>query len=295
MTEFLVEAVAANPVKKGKRWLVTLATPGKGSSGTYSPDLLENYGPVAFPTGTKAYWGHAAPQDRDARDQLGKYEDTFWNAESQRLQSYLKPYPRWEQVVEEMGADLELSICVGGTKDEEGNILTLEYDRTNSVDAVAFAGLSGSGLMEQVESLAESIAARGKETSGKASEEGKDNMDEKAIAAIEALTAAVSELVADKNAKAQEAQQVEADANAVETAVTAYDAAVKAIDEADLLPSQVESIRAAARSGADVAPLIESAKAVKAEAVASLQESGTRGRVLPGSEGFDVKIGRWGK
>lgn len=282
VTEILHEAVSANPVKRGKRWLVTLAVPGKGSSGTYSSELFETYGPTAFPTGTKAYWGHSEPQNRDARDQLGKYEDTFWNAEEQKLQSYLKPYPRWEQVVEEMGSDLELSIYTSGTKDEDGNVLTLEYSRTNSVDAVAFAGLEGSGLAEQVESLAESMGITVNKTSETVSE-GKDNkMDEKAIEAINALTAEVSKLVSANATKAEEAAQREVDAEAVETAVTRYDAAVKAIDEADLFPAQVESLRASARKGEDVTAMIESAKAIKAQALEAVQaqETSTPGRIL---------------
>lgn len=291
--EFLNEAVKAHPVKQGKKYLVTLAVPGVGSSGTYSPELFETYGPTAFPDGTKAYWGHAAPQDRDARDQLGKYEGTFWNAEEQKLQSYLKPYPRWEQIVEEMGSDLELSIYTGGTKDESGNVLTLEYNRTNSVDAVAFAGLSGSSLGEQVESLAESLAVE--KASETVSGEGKDNsMEMQEIKdAIESLTAAVTKLVSANQVEAEQAAQREVDAEAVETAVSAYDAAVKAIDEADLLPAQVESLRLAARKGEDVAPLIESAKAIKAQALEAVQvsETAATGRVF--GSATETKYGAW--
>jgi len=47
--------------------------------------------------------------------------------------------------------------------------------------------------------------------------------------------------------------------------VEAYSAAETAITGAELLPSQVNSLRAAAKRGEDVAPLIEDAKKIVGE------------------------------
>src|SRR5690606_31840447 len=94
-------------------------------------------------------------------------------------------------------------------------------------------------------------------------ENGKITMDEELKKALTGIQEALAVLVAEKKAAEQSAAQVEADEKAVVSAVEAYDAAIKLIDEADLLPPQVESLRAEAKAGRDVAPLIEAAKKVK--------------------------------
>lgn len=112
-------------------------------------------------------------------------------------------------------------------------------------------------------------------------------MDEKLDQLIEMLTA----LVAEKKQVEAEAAQVEADTEAVSSAVEAYDAAVKAIDEADLFESQVAALRAEAREGKDVAPLIEAAKQVKKDAEAAVTQRVTQAEgvaIIEGSKGFSL-------
>jgi hypothetical protein len=280
----LRESVSAEPVKKGKRWLVTLAVPGQGNSGYYSPEVLESYGPVAIAPKTKAYWGHADPQDRDARDALGKYpEGAFWNAEEQKLQAYLEPYPRWDPIIEEMGSDLELSMCIlDGEKDGDGNVLRMGYHRANTVDAVAFAGLSGSGLLEQVESLAESLTLR--ETSAREAQEKEGKkVDEK----LDKLIALFESFIGESKAKAKDEAQVVADEAAAKVAATAaveaYASNIALVEAAreTLLPSQVASLQESARTS-DVASFtasVDSAKKVAEEAKSAvLTESVSAGR-----------------
>ena len=96
---------------------------------------------------------------------------------------------------------------------------------------------------------------------------------EKVVEAVEALTAQVADLVADKKKSEAAEAQTEADATAVAEALASFKAAVKAVDEADLLEVQRESILAAAERGDDVAPLIEAAKAVKEAAIESVRVS----------------------
>lgn len=119
-------------------------------------------------------------------------------------------------------------------------------------------------------------------------------MDEKVLEKLDALSTIVQSLVAEKTSKAEESAQHEADAKAVEAAVAAYDAAVKLIDEADLLEPQVAALRAEALKGADVAPLIESAKAIKDAAVeaAKADSDESTGRTL--GEGAGFKSTAWG-
>lgn len=86
-------------------------------------------------------------------------------------------------------------------------------------------------------------------------------------AKLDSLADLMTKLVAEKDtAKAAEAQ-AKADEAAVKSAVDAYEEAIEAIDAADLFESQVKELRQAAKAGQDVAPLIESAKAVKEEAL----------------------------
>lgn len=295
--DILRESVSAEPVKKGKRWLVTLAVPGKGNSGYYSPELLETYGPEAIPAGTKSYWGHANPEDRDARDALGKYpEGAFWNSEEQKLQAYLEPYPRWNPIIEEMGSDLELSMCIlDGDVDASGNVTRMGAHRANTVDAVAFAGLSGSGLLEQVEVLAESLTLQ--ETSVKQAQEKEDrNMDEK----LDKLIALFESFIGESKAKAKDEAQVVADEAAAKVAATAaveaYASNIALVEAAreTLLPSQVASLQESARTS-DVATFaadVDSAKKVAEEAKSAvLTESVTASREF-GTEKAS-KFGAW--
>lgn len=301
MTVELHESVAANPVKQGNRWLVCLAKPGQGSSGKYSADVLREYGPTAFPPKSKSYFGHNAPQDRDPRDQLGTYaEGAFWNEEAQELQALLTPYPRWKPLLEEMASDLEMSIYSKGTKDENGNVLTLEYSRTNSVDAVGYAGLEGSSVREQMESLVESARAEFDVTPSvaPAQENGNEKlMEEKLDKLISLLETFVSESKAAAAEKVQATVNAEALSESAKEAVESYDAKVALIEAAreDLTASQVASLREAAKQGADVAPLVESAKKVTEEIRSTLTEAAAaHGRVITSAnDGFRPTA--WGK
>lgn len=260
------ESVKSAPTRKGSRWLVTLAVPGQGSSGFYSAEVLKQYGPLAFPTGTRAYWRHVAPEDRDPRDLIGKYEDTFWSEENQRLMAYLKAKPHWNDVIESLGDDLELSIYTNGEKDEEGNVTALYNTRTTSVDAVAWGGLEGSGLNEQIESLVETartaVEADEKPGADVAQENGSTMELEAKVDNLTAQVAALTDLI--KGGKDAEAQAA-ADAAAVEAAATeareGYAAAVEAIEAAreNLFDRQIKSLLESAKAGDDIAPKISEA------------------------------------
>lgn len=101
-----------------------------------------------------------------------------------------------------------------------------------------------------------------------------DKMEEK----LDKLISLFESFVADKSAKAEADAQAKVDADAISTAVTesisAYDAKVALIEaEKELLPSQRTFLREQAKAGADVAPLIESAKKLLVEANEVLTES----------------------
>lgn len=297
MTTILNE-VATAPVKKGKRWRVRVAVPGQGSSGYYTPEVLREYGPVAIPAGTKSFLGHAKPEDRSLRDLVGSYpEGAYWVEEENALYADLEPATsKWAEVLDELGPLAEASISVAGTKDAQGNVLTLAYSRSNSVDLVAHAGLEGSGLTEQIESLIESARFDAKPSVTPGAGDRKHNM-EKIEEQLTALTSAVESLVAEKSAKAEADAQAAVDAAAIQTAVSealaTYDAKIALIEaETELLPSQRAYLREQAKAGADVAPLIESAKKVVAEAKNELLNESAVGRGFA-TDNTDFRVGAW--
>jgi hypothetical protein len=291
MSKILRETTSAVPVKKANGWLVTVARPGRGSTGTYSAEMLAEYGPIAFPAKTKAYFGHNLPQDRDPRDRLGTYpEGAFWNSEVNELQARLVPHKRWDALLEEMaeaGDDLDVSMySLDFDLSESGEVTRIGPHRGNSIDAVGVGGIPGAGVKGRLyESLVESARAEFDEKPGEqVAQERKEitKMDkeiQEAFADLRESLKTIADFVTEQKTAAAEAARVSVVEKDNETVVAetleSRLAAIKAVDDAsgDLLPSQVTSLRESARNGEDVIPLIESAKAIRAEAATVLSES----------------------
>lgn len=112
--------------------------------------------------------------------------------------------------------------------------------------------------------------------------------------ALAKLTVAVEAMTESK----QEQVRAEADSAAVATEaakrVEAYDAAISVIEAADILPSQKQALRESAKRGEDIAPAVESAKAIAAEAREAFasQGEGETGR-LGESAATATKFGAW--
>lgn len=307
--QLLAETTASGLKKAGSKWRVVLAAPGKGNSGTYTRDVLMQDGPAAFPAGTHSWIRHAAPEDRDPRDKLGTYKEGAYYDESFDLETYpdgalvadLTVRESMAAMVDEIADDASLSIYADGDKDPNGVVTKIYPGRANSVDLVAYGGLVGARLHEK---LTESFSF-GENTSGEPSAQDKEEGNvkpeelEKLLAAVSALTTKVDALTAAKTAEATaDAAKLDEEevGKKVDEALAAYDEKVVAIEAADLLPSQVETLKAEARKGVDVTPLIESAKKIAGEAKAQLSESLGGGLRL--SESLNGKsesysIGRW--
>lgn len=296
------------PRKVNGRWLVTIARPGRGTTGVYSETTLRETGPEAFPPGTKSFFNH--DPKRDVRDMVGTFPDgAFWNDEAGELQGFLEPFPRYAAVLEEAGTNIEASIHAKAVKDAMGNVRSLLYNRSNTVDLVSFAGLEGSGVKFQVESLFAAAAAE--------SEEGKegDNVDiENEIKELRSSFSSLATEVQTFVAESRAAVKGEADEAAVEAAVearvsealTAYSEKEAAIDAAKLLPKQAAALKARAIKGEDInEALIEATEiAEEAEKAFKPEPAGTyaraRGNVVVAQESQDSKpknltIGRWSK
>lgn len=284
MTKFFTESIAEAPVKRDNgRWLVAIATPGQGSSGYYSEDMLKEYGPVAFPSGAKAFVNH--DPSRKPTDMIGTYpEGAYWDEDRKQLMGELEVFSHWKAFVEEVGPHCGISIYMAGDSDEEGNVTKLIENRQNGADLVSYPGLIGSGFVEMLES-----ARAGSEQPTVALTEGKNDrkdalMEEK----LDKLIALFEAHIATTEATAQEAAQVEADEALAQERLDAFESAVEAIESADLTEAQKKSLRAQAKAGVEVAPLIEAQVELKAEILKEATEEVVAGRVSIKTESFNT-------
>lgn len=288
-TLHLKESTAEAPVKKGKRWRVIVARPGKGSSGTYSEELFRRDAHKIIAPGAQSFINHDST--RNPKDMIGIFPEAAYFDEGEKaVVAELEVFSHWEKFVDEVGPHCGISLYALGEADEDGNVTAIVEDRLNGADLVSRPGLVGSGLAEK---LYESAIAHSEEKpSVTVAQEsnGDELMEEKLDKLIDLMSSLVSEKKTEDSAKAQ----VEADEAVAEARVESFAAAVKAVDEADLFDSQRETILEAAKKGADVSALIESAKTVKAEALEAVKESaeqdGTVGVVLGESA---TKFGAW--
>lgn len=281
----LTESTQEAPVKKGSKWRVICARPGQGTSGYYSPEVLREHANVAVPAGAQSYIQH--DPSRNVKDMIGVFPSGgFWDEEEQAIVADLEVFTHWKDFVNEVGPHVGMSLYAQGEKDEDGNVTAFFEHDYNGVDLVGRPGLRGSGLKELLESAR---SAESNEPSVNAAQEGKENMElEKKVDAladtVSKLAESINTLVSEKQTQAAEAAQVKADETVVAERVAAFAESVQAIDATEgLLPSQRATLLEAAKEGADVAPLIESAKKLAdeaKEAFTATEDAGTAGRFL---------------
>lgn len=278
-------------------WKVRLISEGKGSSGVYTADLLENHH-HAFDDllSFKNHPDWDGPQARDFTMIAGQIMGETWVEKDERgltavYANYL-PDEDYRDKLARYKDKLGLSIYIEGSgfyRDNADGTEEFVVDWFNpedpfaSVDVVHAPGARGKFMesMRKTYDSNRSVESDEKPSTTVVQEDEGDNMElEKAI---EALTAQVAALVADKEtAKAAEAQ-VTADKAEADKRVESYAATVDAVDAAELLPPQRKDILEAAKRGEiDVEAEIAKAKAVRDAAIeaagAQLEESG-HGRV----------------
>lgn len=285
----LLEAasLASESAAQDGTWKVRLISEGRGSSGVYTRELLENHHAalnelLSFKNHPVGWDG---PQARDFTMIAGEIQGDVWIEQDERgltavYGNYL-PDPEYAAKLERYKKKLGLSIYIEGSgyEDENGDFIVDWFnpeDPYASIDVVIAPGARGKFMesMQQVYSARQS--SEGHPGGTRAVENKEIKMDQELKDALKGITDTLAGLVAkDKAAEAAEAQ-AKADEAAVASAVEAYAAAEKAIADAELLDVQVESLRAAAKAGQDIAPLIESAKAVKEAAIKAVTESASQ-------------------
>jgi len=277
------------------KYRVCLISEGRGSSGFYGPEFFTQANADAL-AGALSFPGHPEREWRpDLRDPLSAIAYIGESVTVERdpetgLLGFWSDYkvadakPEVKAYLVEFGAKLGLSIFIEGFGYESpvtGEWIVTELwadDPYKAVDLVVAAGRGGK-ISRALEALSPSSGS-GNQTSVKVAEEREDLlMDEDVKAEFTALRAAIESLSNALSAKAQAEAQAEADEKAVQAAVEArlgdFDKAITLISESGLTESQVTELRAAALAGEDVAPRVEGAKRIVAEAKAIAEASGS--------------------
>src|SRR5690606_22263815 len=148
-TLHLKESTAEAPVKKGKRWRVIVARPGKGSSGTYSEELFRRDAHKIIAPGAQSFINHDST--RNPKDMIGIFpEAAYFDENEKAVVAELEVFSHWEKFVDEVGPHCGISLYALGEADEDGNVTAIVEDRLNGADLVSRPGLVGSGLAEKL-------------------------------------------------------------------------------------------------------------------------------------------------
>jgi len=152
-TQTITEALTAAPTpSKGGRMLIQLITPGDGSSGVYTADVLESAARAeVFPAGTLMFADHpGAQEDRDRpersiRDVAGVLtEAARWDGTA--LVAEARTYEPWSSVLAQMHDAIGVSIRASARVDEtddRGRPVIAELVEGISVDFVTYPGRGG--------------------------------------------------------------------------------------------------------------------------------------------------------
>lgn len=299
MAQRLQEA-GATLSRTGNRWRIKAITPGKGSSGVYTEEVLRETGPAAFPKGTHCYVNHLKEgETRNPEKILGVFTEDASYEDGVGLVAELEVFPHWKDFVEAVGPHVGLSISAMGEGRQDGDDYIVEAllpNLQNSVDLVSYPGRGGALLDRLYESATKPEATSAQETQKK-----KEDMEEilKRFTALEAALAPVIAFVNESQtalaAKAKAEAQVEVDGAAVTEALVALTGKYEAIEAAELPKEITESLRKQAAEGTDVAPLIEFAKTVAGETKKTLEEAGFAGHVVgSAATDGDLVVAGWG-
>lgn len=274
---------------------VTLITEGKGSSGTYSKELLREFGPATFGENVPNFFNHVGfwedPSDRDIRTAAAKIVESWYTDEGGegKVKAKIEVYKDHVDFVEFFMKSFGMSIFAEGTAEFDeatGELMVKSFntaDPYRSVDFVVAPGARGSidkkikesapaekqaKILESMRFF-ESQASNKPSTASVVEETTKGTVMDKDI---EERFAKLETLLTNAIESKTVQVQAEADASAVDAEVAkrvesikGSVAAVEAV-KADLLPSLYTSLTERAYTGKDIAVDIEQAKVITKEA-----------------------------
>jgi hypothetical protein len=174
----------------------------QGSSGFYSADVLEAYGPAAFPSKTLSHVDHPTLEQREQRPEgslftLGGYTLGTPIVEADGLYVDMQFKGRAKEIVEDFGEVIGLSIRAAGDieESERDGVMIKEVKAIypsplNTIDLVTIPGAGGKIIEALQESLKVSEAPSA--DNGKASPMEIQELAEKVDALAEAMTGLVA-------------------------------------------------------------------------------------------------------
>ncbi|MEO9246459.1 hypothetical protein ABDK96_02045 [Citricoccus nitrophenolicus] len=172
MPKRIREAGTLAPAKSGPgKRLLTLITPGTGSSGTYSAEMLQRAAEdKAFPRGTQGHIDHDSAREQTDKPEgslrnLALYltEDAYWDGSA--LVAEAKIGTAWNQFVDDFHEILGVSINALAEVAEDGTVVSLIPDPFNRADLVTVAGRGGRvGEAREAARVIESRSLRAVET-----------------------------------------------------------------------------------------------------------------------------------
>lgn len=248
----IVERIALESVAKenGVR-RVRLISPGQGSSGHYSKEVIAQYMAEALPKGSLVYLDHTSYRDeverdgtRSIKDVAGKLvSDPVYEADAPEGEgSYVDV--KFKRVVEEDLQDIADAIAVSievyaGRKDEYGNIVEMHHNPLNSLALVPVGGRDGKVFESFRAKASESL-----DTEGTDMPISKEEMEQIAVRSAALVV---------------EALKPEPEEQKTETDVAAL---VEKVVAADLPAVLVKPVVEAVKAGTDVEDAIKAQKAL---------------------------------
>lgn len=278
---FVAEQVENTSASLGAK--IRLISAGQGSSGLYPAEMLEHYGPSAFPAGTQLFWDHLGESEswerqgnHSIKDLVGvTTSDAVFNKEEASLEASVKFFPNAADFVREAYQHFDLSIEAAAYVDDEGVVEAIIPSPRNCVVLVPKGGRDG-----KITALVESYREKhGKIVSNR--ENAGDERKEITVEPkdIEAVTTAVVEAIKPMFTQLSEALApapvVEESDEAEETVDVG--AVAEALIEAGLPKSGRTRVLEAVKAGADIAEAIEAEKAYVEEIVkeSAVEDAGT--------------------
>lgn len=230
--------LASTQLSKGV-YEVCLINPGLGSSGYYSPEVLKESGPKAFPTNTKSFVDHATEEERWNRparsvlDILGVITgDAYWKDEGFQgpgLYGKLTVRPSLIQLVDEIKGYVGMSISAQAVSEwgdmpngEQAPIIQeLIAFPFNSVDIVTVAGRGGAigeatesadftYLREHGFAVPSTATPKAKETKATPSKGPEMDFTPEQMQALSSLAAAAPAIIAEAAASAKSREEAAA-------------------------------------------------------------------------------------
>ncbi len=288
MKTTLTESVNAlpKPSAEGVYRVRIIESNVQGSSGFYSSDMLESYGPAAFPAKTLSHVDHPTLSEQEDRPErsvltLGGYTLSDPIVESDGLYVDMFFAGKAREVVENFGAVIGLSIRASGEVEESERdgvtireVKAIHPSPLNSIDLVTVPGAGGkviSALQESIKVSEANSADLGKVSPVEIEELASE------VSALKESIAALVEMFTPIAESLKPAEEPEVDV--VEAVKTAYKTAAD-LPEA-LRDEVIEAVQVDPK--VDVAALVEAKKGLVDSIRESFEVVEEAGRILNGS------------